>query len=666
MNLKPVIFLFLLFSLVMLFGQQPADTLIELPVVDVHAEQIFRKEAAGMRESRVDSLVFMRKQNLSLSELLSENTSLFVKSHGRGALATASFRGTAPSHTRVFWNGMEINSPMAGMVDFSLIPVYLLDDVRLGHGNASVAHGSGGIGGSISMVNRANWDNTFNLHYIQGIGSYRTWDEFLQVGAGNRTIQWRSRLYHNYSQNNYTFLNRSIADLVNGEIVHPVDTNNHADYTRYGTLQELYWQPARRHIVSLRWWSQHSSRSIPRVTSYEGPQNANINRQEDTDHRATAQWDWYTDKGKWTARTGFARKDLTYTLKNQISGAGMIPVIYSTGRQNSQFVKSGYDHQFSENFSVKGALRLDHHHVETLDTVSSLGYEQTRQDASALVAARYGAGDYLNINLMLRQDLTDGEPVPLIPYAGFDFRPYPALNLVLKANVAGNYNQPSLNDLYWQPGGNPDLLPEKGFTMETGLLYTTSALKPFESLQAEITAYRSDVSNWITWIPGFKGYWEPFNIKRVLARGLEVSAGAETNLGQLQIKTTGTYAYTRSENRGDPLVWGDESWGKQLVYIPLHSGNFLIQGSYMGFSLAWQHNSYSERFTTTSNDISRRDWLYPYFMNDLSLGYDFQWNRLATALEFKIYNLFDERYHSVLYRPMPGRNYMLILRIGVG
>ncbi len=33
-------------------------------------------------------------------------------------MATASMRGTAPSHTKVTWNGMSLNSPMLGMVDF--------------------------------------------------------------------------------------------------------------------------------------------------------------------------------------------------------------------------------------------------------------------------------------------------------------------------------------------------------------------------------------------------------------------------------------------------------------------------------------------------------------------------------------------------------------------
>ena len=62
-----------------------------------------------------------------------------------------------------------------------------------------------------------------------------------------------------------------------------------------------------------------------------------------------------------------------------------------------------------------------------------------------------------------------------------------------------------------------------------------------------------------------------------------------------------------------------------------------------------------------SNDVSKRDWLYPYFMNDLMFGKAFYIKKVTLAAEFKIYNLFNETYHTVLYRPMPGRNYMLML-----
>ena len=139
-------------------------------------------------------------------------------------------------------------------------------------------------------------------------------------------------------------------------------------------------------------------------------------------------------------------------------------------------------------------------------------------------------------------------------------------------------------------------------------------------LKAELTFYRSDVDNWIVWIPSYRGYWEPRNIKRVLSSGVETTLQLNGNMSHLQYKISGTYAYTSAINYGDPSIWSDNSYGKQLVYVPLHSGNVFMNLSMAGFFISYQFNSYSERFTTSSNDVSRRDRLYPYFMNDVSAG----------------------------------------------
>ena len=560
------------------------------------------------------------------------------------------------------------------MVDFSLIPVYIVDDLNLKHGAASLADRSGGLGGSINIENKVDWQNRFGLKYMQGIGSYSTFDEFLSFGFGGPRFQSSTRLYHNYSRNDFTFINRGIADVdpETGHISHPVDTNDNADYTRYGILQEFYFRPNMKNRLSLKWWGQAADRSIPRVTSYEGPDNSNLNRQKDVDHKVVADWKHYAASGRLLIRSGYSGKQLDYSLRNQVPGVGLVPAIYSESRQHSFLNTFSYSHNFSAKFSAEAQLDADFHDVVSRDTVTGSGYDAERAEVSWFLSVRRSFAGRLNLNLMLRQDWNEWERVPFVPYLGFDFSVIEGADLIFKGNIARNYKVPSLNAMYWQPGGNPDLQAEEGLSYELGAEYQAvlgggggggRVFGGGHLLKTELTAYRSDINNWIIWIPSFKGYWEPQNIKRVLARGLELNAVLQGGLGPVSYKTAGTYAYTRSTNYGDPLVWSDESYGKQLPYIPVHSGNVMVNLSYREFFLTWQHNSYSERYTTSSNDLTRRDWLYPYFMNDLIIGKDFRWNKVSFTAEFKIYNLFDETYHSVLYRPMPGRNYLLMLMI---
>ncbi len=648
-----------------LFSQGMQDSVYVIEEVAITKERIFVKEQAGMKQTHVDSMVLQNKASLSLSDLLSENTTVFIKNHGRGALATASFRGTSPSHTQVRWNGININSPMAGMVDFSLIPVYIIDELNLNHGSASLADRSGGIGGSININNQAQWNDKHRIEYLQGIGSYSSFDEFLQVGLGNTKIQSKTRLYHNYSKNDYTFINRGIANIdpVSGDLTNPIDTNDHASYLRYGLLQEIYYRPLTNHLLSLKYWGQYADRTIPKPTSYEGPDNSNLNRQEDRDHRLVADWKFYGDFGKLLLRSGYAEKGLDYNQMNQVPGLGLIPAIWSESRQQSLYNTFSYSGAMDEDFSWEGGIDQNYHKVGSADSVSGAAFEGRRNELSAMFAVRKGFKDRVNLNLLLRQEWVDGVRLPFIPFFGMDLKLIEGVDLLLKANIARNYHLPTLNDLYWQPGGNPDLLPEEGFTVESGLAFQ----QEFSGLllKTELSFYRSQIDNWIIWIPSYRGYWEPSNIRSVLSKGLEYSIQLQGYFSEFNYRLSSTYGYTRAVNQGDPLIWSDESYGKQLVYIPLHSGNMMAHFGWVNLFFVYQFNAYSERYTTSSNDVSQRDRLYPYFMNDISAGSTFRLKKVDLSLEFKVYNLFNESYHTILYRPMPGRNYQLVLKIQI-
>jgi len=663
MRLRLIHIVVLCFVIQIACAQGIRDSVFTIRQVEITAGSIFRKEEAGMKETKVDSLVLSGKINLSLSELLSENTPVFIKSHGRGALATASFRGTAASHTQVNWNGININSPMAGMVDFSLIPVYIIDELNLKHGNASITDRAGGLGGTININNTTNWNHKTSIKYMQGIGSYKTFDEFLQFNCGNKKVHSKTRVYHNYSKNDYPFINRRIGNIDNktGTITNPQSTNENAGYTRSGILQEVYYRPDHNNIVSVKYWGQWADRTIPRATSYEGPDHSNLNNQTDVDHKVVADWEHFADRSKLEFRTGYSDKKLDYVLKNNIPGLGLIPAIYSESNQRSFMNHLSYSYDFNSGLSIESSLDANLHDVISRDSVQKTGYEQQRFESSFFLAMHKNFADRLNINLMLRQDWLDHQLLLPVPYLGFDFRLIKGRKLFLKGNIARNYHHPSLNDLYWKPGGNPDLLPEEGMSYELGLEYMPEMEN--HMFQSELTVYRSGINNWIIWVPSYKGYWEPGNIKRVKSQGVELNIQLKGNIGMVSYKILGTYAYTSSVNYGDPLVWGDESFGKQLVYIPLHSGNVMVHLSYKGFFITYQHHSYSERYTTSSNDVTRRDWLYPYFMNELILGKEIHVKKLALSAEFKIYNLFNETYHSILYRPMPGRNYLLLFMI---
>ena len=143
----------------------------------------------GIQQTKLDSTVLKENIALSMADVLTFNSSIFVKQYGRATLSTVAFRGTSPSHTQVTWNGMRINSPMLGMTDFSMIPAYFIDDASLLHGTSSVNETGGGLGGAVKLSTRPADADGFGLQYVQGVGSFKTFDEFLRLTYGDKHWQ---------------------------------------------------------------------------------------------------------------------------------------------------------------------------------------------------------------------------------------------------------------------------------------------------------------------------------------------------------------------------------------------------------------------------------------------------------------------------------------------
>ena len=130
----------LLLSIALLAALRPAAR-AAAPEDSLYVRDIERVEITGTRpmkeigvqRTKLDSIVLRDNISSSLADALTSGSTIFIKSYGRATLATASFRGTSPSHTQVTWNGMKINSPLFGQVDFSLIPAYFIDNATLYH-----------------------------------------------------------------------------------------------------------------------------------------------------------------------------------------------------------------------------------------------------------------------------------------------------------------------------------------------------------------------------------------------------------------------------------------------------------------------------------------------------------------------------------------------------
>lgn len=676
-----IIFTISIFLLILdLSGQGITDSLFHIGEIEIVSDSHFSKEEAGFSVLRVDSSAIRHKIFMDMSDLLSENSSIYIKDYGRGALSTASFRGTSPSHTQLTWNGMTINSPMLGMVDFALVPVFIMDEIEITASGGSVPRAGGALGGLVSVKNSPDFSRKFSGRYYQSAGSFRTFDEMASINLAGSILQSGTKVYHSFSGNNYEFENRMVIEMdpETGELFHPMTENRQADYAKAGVMQEFYYRPGQSSMVSLRAWYQDAGRSIPTVVSSELYDAAlqRTNRQTDRSLRAVAEYSFFSEKTDLEIRSGIVSQAIRYRLTNLISGLDPISVVNSHSGIFSWNNHAGVGFTPSDKLSIRFNGSLQKHRIHTLDSTSMDGYTGSRIEFSLFSGAYLQPLHSLQLSLQLRQTMVTGQQVPLVFSAGFNFRPETSGNLVFKGSFTRNAHVPSLNDLYWQPGGNPDLLPEKGGTTEFGARYDIKR----SGLSADfgMTAFYSNITDWIIWLPGFKGYWQPLNIARVRAHGLETDFSFSHGWKELLYKLDGTISITRTRNFGDPLFQGDGSYGKQLPFIPVVSGNLLAVVSYRKYYIRYQYNGLGERYLLSSSVAGLEDdtpsllgydksnggqILYPHHLNSMSLGRSFNVRTFSITTELRVNNLFNETYRNILQRMMPGRHYLFMINL---
>ena len=96
----------------------------------------------------------------------------------------------------------------------------------------------------------------------------------------------------------------------------------------------------------------------------------------------------------------------------------------------------------------------------------------------------------------------------------------------------------------------------------------------------------------------------------------------------------------------------------------MHSVNLSARLQWRTWALLYQWYSYSERFTTTSNEVGYiTGRLKPYYMSDLTAENLFRFRRLQVSLKAVVFNLLGSEYVTVLSRPMAGRHFEVFLDI---
>jgi len=264
----------------------------------------------GVQKTTIDTLALKDNIALSMADVLTFNSSIFVKSFGRATLSTVAFRGTSPSHTQVTWNGMRINNPMLGMTDFSTIPSYLIDGASLLHGTSSINETGGGLGGLVKLGTSPRVPLGVNVQYVQGVGSFRTFDEFARFSYGSDRWNVSTRMVYSSSPNDFPYTNHDKKENIydsEKRIVgqyHPRERNKSASFKDFHALQEVYYDTRKGDRIGVNAWFLNINRELPMLTTDYGAETEFENRQRERTLRSVFSWDHFGTNWRGSAQGG--------------------------------------------------------------------------------------------------------------------------------------------------------------------------------------------------------------------------------------------------------------------------------------------------------------------------------------------------------------------------
>ena len=625
---KLVVMLFLLASCAVM-----AQDTIMLPNVEVDAEAIRRNQAEAAMERKMDTAILKRLNTITMAQLLIQHSPVFIKTYGPGGVATASFRGTTASHTLVLWNGFQLNAPSLGQVDFSTIPVYMTEQVALKWGSGTSAN-SGGLGGVINIDNNQHFGEGLILDLKQTYGSFNTFGSYITAGYSWANHLLRVKAYRTSSDNDFEYYNDAV-------IPHQVMKQKNADYVDYGVMPEYQWRH-RNSLITIVSWNQWGYHDCPQLMRNVWNSDNTKEYTENGYSRNFISYKNYWQTGKIEVKSAYFYEKMHYFLQTYTDATQTQIVSLGTNSYNDANVF----HQIADlNQDLYKSWKLNAKVQYDYEKVNSNNYDST-QRADRNVLSFYAAltGKLLkplDIRLTLRNDWVDWESEGFFPTATLSYSALFVKGLSINVGYSHNYRNPTLNDLYWCPGGKPDLKPEKGKTVDGNIMYSRQFGKL--SVDGTVGTYYSLVKDWIQWVPTSWRYWEPENVNTVTAYGVEAHLKMSYFIDYWNFSLSGNYVYSHTT---------DES-GNQLIYIPLHHANAYFETRWKTWYFTYTMEYTGRRKTQMDDDEVLAGQLPPYTLHHVSFGKQI-WH---FDVEFKINNLTDVSYQAVLYRAMPGRSY---------
>ncbi|AZA84886.1 TonB-dependent receptor [Chryseobacterium lactis] len=593
-----------------LFGQEKAIDTIYIFDSQMNKVKLFHPVKTITTEDA-------EKNSTNLSDLLRFQSQLYIKENGRGAVSSPSFRGTTAQQTAFVWNGININSMFLGQGDINNISLFGYDQIGIKAGGGSVIYGSGAIGGSIHLNNDLNFNKGFHGSLFSEAASFSTYNNFVKGSYSNDKFSFKASGNYSASENNYKVENEG-----------KTYTNDNGQYYNTNFNIATAYKIAPHHQIS---WISEFFNGRQHYPVFFGDLETKT-KYHTQNIRSLVSWDWNESKFSNSFKAAYTEENFQYFSN--------IDKPYTSGGTGKNYIVKNDFNYFVHpkwNINIIAEYQLNKGNGEGTSMVGDVH----RNIGSVSGLLRYFTTKDLRFEAGIKKDFVEDISSPVLFSFSGKWNAVDWYHVGL--DVSRNFKFSTFNDLYWGQGGNKDLKPETSYQFEWRNQFMAGDFK------LSVIPYYMNIRDMIRWLPTLAGYYAAFNTAKVESYGLESQLGYEKKFGKHILKSNLGYSYTKST---------DLSIKKQLMYVPYHKFTGSIDYQY-DFVKVYVQGMFNGRTYTDSNE-TKGAALDPYFVMNAGAGFTFYKNY---TLGFKVNNIFNTTYYTMLSYPLPQRNYSVNLNI---
>ncbi len=596
-----LIFLFILVKASMLYTQTQ-DT-ISLPMAEIWDICLENKNPASVR---LNNNFFPNK---NITELLASISPVNIRNYGINSISMLTLQGGNAYQHNVLWDEVPLQNPMTGVFDFSSVPAFLFSNTFINTSNGSSFSGNQALNGSIEFKNIPK-----NEIQIMALAENIN-NSALGVKISNKkeTFTHYTSLYLQQGTHTYKYINS------NNQILNAQGLYSH----QISALHENQWKINKKWSLNSKFWYNTMDRNNPYSMEFYTEFSQ---KQTDKQFRGISTLEYQQKNNYISIKYAYLNDQISFTpFYSETADISKINTHLSEIRYKKRFTKHLSAHLGSQIF-VFYPTTLNYN-IENKILIRNTYYLHLTYEKSLF-----------RVNTSYRKEYFIHLKSPHI--FSIDIEYLASQKMRLFSSISRNYRFPTLNDLFWQPGGNIHLLPEHSLKNEVGISFQP------KNMDIRIKTFYAKTQQWIMWLPDGM-FWTPKNIPFVKTMGLESSILHKISFKHTSIETQIRYFLTYARDMSS------ENHSYQLIFTPLHSSNIFLSLQHKHFDINYSQVFTSKKFIST--DAS--SFIPAYSLSSVSVSYSWIFFKNTIKTSFFTHNVFNNAYYSMPQSPMPLRYY---------